>query len=250
MKKLETLATSRKTAVCNPIVLRETERVRLVFLPTLVDNTANPKASVDGEFIYQRKAATGRWLPAQSVALSTLKQGEGFHLKLHAQELRTLLEGLVPLYHFYDQQGVPSGKKTFVQVESTLAELVSTGEKDLAAFVESQPDKAAETLVKLVRWLSTSPGSSEVASRLVALAPEQIPPFTALLGLASIKESLAYWEANQSNTSEEFWQKALADRSHVLSQIFAYPIIMIGSKAYVGGKQITNKSGKKWIFWQ
>src|SRR5882757_750725 len=105
MKTIDTQSTSRSSAGCNPIVLREGEQVRLVFLPTLVDNPTNPKASVDGCFVYQRKARSGRWYPVPTMPLSSIKAGEEFKLTIHAQELRTLLEGLVPLYKLYEQQG-------------------------------------------------------------------------------------------------------------------------------------------------
>jgi hypothetical protein len=96
-KQFETRSTSRSTAA----VLREGAQVRLVFVPALVENLANPKASVDGQFVYQRKARSGRWIPVPAVSLATLKEGDAFKLTLHAQELLTLLEGLVPLYQFY-----------------------------------------------------------------------------------------------------------------------------------------------------
>jgi hypothetical protein len=181
----------------------------------------------------------------RTVALSTLKKGEEFRLRLHAQELRHFVESLVPLYRFYEQEGVPGGSKTFVQVDSSLAKFVSLGEKDLASFVQSKPDDATGLLLRLVKWLATSPGCREAASRIAAMAPEQMPAFTALLGLAAVKSGLTYWRENRSNSSEEFWQQALATRAYVLGQAFAYPIVIIGSKTYVGGKQITMNAGKE-----
>jgi hypothetical protein len=77
------------------------------------------------------------------------------------------------------------------------------------------------------------------------MAPEQMPAFTALLGLAAVKDALRHWKQNQLNSSEEFWQKSLADRAYVLSQVFAYPVVVISTKAYVGGKQITGSGGKE-----
>lgn len=245
MRTIETQSTSRSSAGCNPIVLREGEQVRLVFVPFLVDNPANPKASVDGHFIYQRKAKSGRWIPVPTIPLSSLRAGDEFKLTLHAQELRMLLEGLVPLYKFYEQQGVPSGHKTFVQVDSTLARFVSLGQKDLSALLESQPEDASLMLLKLVKWLATSTGRRQAAERLFSQAPEQMPAFSALLGIAALKEALHYWRQNLTNNSESFWQQSLQSRSYVISQIFAYPVVVIGSKAYVGGKQITRRGGKE-----
>ena len=226
-------------------MLREGEQVRLAFVPFLVDNPANPKASVDGHFIYQRKAKSGRWIPVKTVPLSTIKAGEEFKLTLHAQELLTFLEGLVPLYKFYEQQGIPRGHKTFVQVDQSLAKFVSLGQKDLVALLESQPDDATAMLLRLVKWLASSAGRGQAAEKLVSQAPEQMPAFAVLLGIAAVKDALSYWKQNQNNDSEEFWQQSLEDRSYVLSQVFAYPVVVIGSKAYAGGKQITNRSGKE-----
>lgn len=245
MRTLRTRSISRSAAGCNPIVLREGDQARLVFVPMLVDNPAYPKASVDGHFIYQRKAKSGRWLPVPTVSLATLKSGEGFKLVLHAHELRTLLEGLVPLYRFYEQKGIPRGDKTFVQVDGALAKFVSLGEKDLTALLESNADDATTMFLKLVNWLATSTGRREAAAKLLSLAPERLPAFTTLLGLVAVKDALAYWKKNQENNSEEFWQQSLADRAYVLSQVFAYPVVVIGPKAYVGGKQVSNIGGKE-----
>jgi len=200
---------------------------------------------VDGHFIYQRKAKSGRWIPVATVPLSTLKAGDEFKLTLHAQELLAFLEGLVPLYKFYEQQGVPRGHKTFVQVDQSLAKFVSLGQKDLTTLLESQPDDATAMLLKLVKWLASSSGRRQAAEKLVSQAPEQMPAFAALLGVATLKDALRYWKQNQNNDSEEFWQKSLEERSYVLSQVFAYPIVVFGSKAYAGGKQLTNRGGKE-----
>src|ERR1017187_1952428 len=132
MPRFETTSTSGRTAVCNPIILREGEQVRLVFVPTLVDNTNNPKACVNGCFVYQRKAQSGRWIPIPAIPLTTLKAGDEFKLTLHANELRVLVEGLVPLYKFYDQTGIPRGQKTFVEVDRRFADFVSLRGKDFA----------------------------------------------------------------------------------------------------------------------
>jgi len=245
VKQLETTATSGRTASCNPIVLREGEQVRLVFLPAIVDNRTNPNACVDGQFVYQRKARSGRWNPIPTIPLSSLKAGDEFKLTVHAQELLTLLEGLVPLYRLHRAHGVPRGRRRFVEVDGTMANFIALGEKDLTSIFESQPDHAAQLLLKLVRWLATSAGRREAAEKLASRAPEQMPTFTAVLGLASLKDALLHWNENRNNSSEEFWQQSFAKRSYVLSQVFAYPIVVIAAKAYVGGKQISNKGGKE-----
>jgi len=245
LAQVETRSTSRRSAECSPIILREGEQVRLAFIPMLVDNSSNPKASVDGSFIYQRKAKSGRWLPIRTVALSTLKAGEEFKLTLHADELRVLVEGIARLYKLYGQAGIPGGSKTFVELDESLAKFVNASAKDLAVVFEKDSEATQSLLADLVRWLATTPGRREVAERLTSLLPHQVPSFSALLGLASVKEALAHWKQNQEEPSEEFWQRSLAERSFVLSQVFAYPIVVIAQKAYVGGKQVTRSGGKE-----
>ena len=46
--RIDTLRTSRKTAECAPVVLKQTQTTRLVFLLTIVDNDSNPSACVHG----------------------------------------------------------------------------------------------------------------------------------------------------------------------------------------------------------
>lgn len=59
-----------------------------------------------------------------------------------------------------------------------------------------------------------------------------------------MKAAISKWEQNRNNSSEEFWQSVLSDHAAVLSQVFAYPILLIAEKAYVGGKHLDNKGGK------
>jgi len=241
MKDVNVRSTSRNTAECEPIILRQTDQVRLVFLPTLVDNPTATDACVRGQFVYQRKVKTTEWATAGTVPLSSLKAGEGFKLELHSAELLALLRQLGGLYRIYRQHGIPPGETRFVRMEATLARFLALGESDLRNFLESHSTEAATTLLKLLKWLATSPKST--ALRLAAMPPEELPKLTALLGLMAVKDALSHWEQNETNTSEEFWQDALSKRSYVLSQVFAYPVVVIRPKAYVGGKQVSNTGG-------
>jgi len=91
--------------------------------------------------------------------------------------------------------------------------------------------------------MTRSTQGGEAASRLAALEPEQLPTLNSLLGLAAVKHALTYWQDNHAVAAEDFWQKALSDRAYVLSQVFAYPVVVIREKAYVGGKRVTNTGG-------
>lgn len=243
MTEIETRSTSLKTAECSPVVLRESEQVRLVFVPTLVENAAFPEACVRGHFVYQRKRKKDEWVPVATIPLSSLKTGEGFKLELHSPEVLALVKTLGPLYRLYNQQGIPRGRSTFVRLEAGLSKFLALGEADLTAFLETHSNDAAATLLKLVKWLGTSREGAAATARLAAIVPEQLSGLTAVFGLAAIKDALTYWKQHETDSSEEFWQRALTIRAYVLSQVFAYPVVVIGSKAYVGGKQVSNKGG-------
>ncbi len=241
--EITTRSTSPKTAVSDPIELRRTDRVRLVFVPVLVENSAHPEACVDGYFVYQRKTVSDTWIPIQTVSLSTLRSNDGFKLELHADEVLNLYRGLELRYHIHKQHGVPKGEAKFVRLGASLARFLNLNENDLASFLNSHNEDAAKTLAKLIKWLANSPERSQALSRFAVIAPDQLPGLNAILGLAVIKEALAYWKRHHANNDEEFWQRALAERSFVLGQIFAYPVVIIQGKAYVGGKQISNIHG-------
>ena len=59
-----------------------------------------------------------------------------------------------------------------------------------------------------------------------------------------IQSILDAWAKNREETREEFWQTTLRDNSLILSQLFAFPVVILKGKAYVGGKGIDNAGGK------
>lgn len=240
MKEIETRSTSSTTAVCKPISLRERERVRLVFLPTLVQNNESPDACVRGTFVYQKRGKNDEWLSMTDLSLTSLKAGEGYQLELRSGELLTLMTELVQLYPLYRQEGIPMGSARFVKLDPSLARFLAQGESELRALFESDTNNAAKILLTLLKWLAVSP---EGVSKVSELALSDLPKLTSFLGLASLKGALKYWVANRSNNSEEFWQRTLAERAYVLHQAYAYPIVIIQAKAYVGGKQVSNSGG-------
>ena len=106
-----------------------------------------------------------------------------------------------------------------------------------------EADEKLKLVSALTEWLLSGEGKKAVA-RLNSDAPGQLPALTAVLGLASLRAAHDYWMQHQKNPAEEFWQSSLEARSYVLGQVFAYPVVVIGTKVYVGGKQIDARGGK------
>lgn len=65
----------------------------------------------------------------------------------------------------------------------------------------------------------------------------------ALQGIDKFVRVLAFWDNNKSNHQENVWHNFFIDYSWILSQCFSSPFILFEDKAYVGGKDISNKNG-------
>jgi hypothetical protein len=237
VKKLEITSTSRHSAICTDVVLREGGQVRLIFRPEMVENPSDPAACVRGRFLYQKKGRNERWEDRPATSHATIKKGEEYHLELHAGELRHLLREVAPLYRVFQRTGIPQGRQEFIAVGEQLAQFLELTESELNDFLASNRAHATLTLRRLLRWLSRNPSVAQ------QLADEELPELNVLVGLANLKAVLEIWRHNESNDGEEFWQKTLTKYGFVLSQLFAYPVVVIQGKAYVGGKKLDNKHG-------
>ena len=243
MKIVDIRRTSANTATTDPIVLREGPLSRLVFLPTLVEKHLDAESSVKGAFVYQKKAKKDTWETVDLESLKSIKAGEQFKLELHTDELRKLGDGLRPLYKQMRESGVPRTGIHLVPATGALAEILQLDSGALGAFLSENPDDAVTVLLKLISWVTATKDNGQALSHLAKLSPEELPNVASLLVLASMKAALAKWRENVTNDDEEFWQKLLADHASVLSQMFAYPVMLVQQKAYVGGKALDNTGG-------
>src|SRR3954464_6493040 len=91
-ERISTRSVSRDVVETDPIVLRESDTRRLVFLPTMLDRPDDP---LRGCFVYQRKLAANSWQDIRGESLTSLKSGEGWILELRSAEVSRLLEGLL-----------------------------------------------------------------------------------------------------------------------------------------------------------
>jgi Domain of unknown function (DUF4263) len=238
VEKIEIKSTSKHSATCSDILIRDGDQVRLLFRPEIVDNPTHPVASLRGHFLYRRKGRTEKWTDFDKVAFSSLKKGEGYQLSLSSGELYILLRDLVPLYRFSRREGVPQGRVELLKVDRILSELLPLAEPDLLAFLSAQGSNATQALRVVLQWLSRQADAQELIDD-----GGELPELNSLVGLANLRSVLGSWSANATRADEEFWQDLLARHSYVLSQLFAYPIVLIKGKAYVGGKDLSNTGG-------
>ena len=239
MQPMQIRSTSRRTAECSDIPLRDGPLVRLIFRPQLVDNPNDPDACLKGRFVYQRKGKNEEWLDVDSPSLTSLKRGEHFELEIKSGEMLPLLRQLGALYRYHRAQGIPTGRVELVRIGANLAKLLELSEHELHDFLSGNSADALHTLRRVLGWIAKSPIAAE---RLTEL-DDDLSDVNALLGLANLRVVHRIWEDNADNEAEEFWQGVFSRHAFILSQIFAYPIAIICEKAYVGGKLVDNLHG-------
>lgn len=223
MDKVAIQSTSRRSAVCSDIIVRDGEQVRLVFRPEIVDNEQNPTA----------------WEEFDAKPLSSLKKGEQFQLEIKSGELLRLLQELGALYRLHCVRGVPQGRIELIKIEQQLAKLLQLTEGELNEFLAANTNDAIKTLRRVLAWMS----KSQSAIQQFADEDRQLPELNALLGLTNLRAILNVWRDNAANNNEEFWQTVFHKHAFVLSQLLAYPIVLIQGRAYVGGKRFDNAHG-------
>ncbi|MDB4875120.1 MAG: hypothetical protein JWM41_1566 [Gemmatimonadetes bacterium] len=239
MHPLQVVSTSRSSAICSDIIIRESDTVRLLFRPEIVANPGDPAACLRGTFLYQRKGKSDEWLNSPIDSLAHLKKGEGYKLELPSGELVSLLRELARLYKLAREDGVPQGRQQYVKLERNLAQLLDLGDAELHAFLSTHPTEAVATLRKVLRWLTDTSALGD----FIEADGGQIAAINAALGLAALRTVHAIWRKNTNNESEEFWQRQFSEHTHVFSQLFAYPVVVLREKAYVGGKRLDNQHG-------
>lgn len=243
MKTTTIKSTSPVTALCEDIVLRETGTTRLVFRPTLLENRRDKKASVKGTFIFQRKSTKDEWGDLETIPLSGLKKDEGYKLEIKSGELLQLFNELAGLYEVYEKEGILFGETRFVKASRSVREIAELSDDELTQVVRGQQTMGGAALARLVRWASKTENFSLMLSKLEETELDSLHKLNAAVGISSLKQALKDWSDNRNNSDEEFWQKLLANQAFVLEQLFYFPIVIIKSKAYVGGKSVLNRGG-------
>jgi hypothetical protein len=198
----------------DPIVLRQTDTVRLVFVPMIVDRAESP---VRGYFVWQRKLKADEWEDITGESLNRLKAGEGFKLELRSGEVGFLLEGILARKKIYEEHGIVFGERDYF------------ADKDLP---------------EVVRKILEEP-DSELAKALQALDPAQLLSLGRSVDLSKLDSLLEEWDAREEayKDDEDFWQDLLKRNAWVFSQLTGSPVVLLGEKAYVGGKDISNMGG-------
>jgi hypothetical protein len=241
---LRTHSTSRKTAVCANIVLRQTETTRLIFRPELIENPHDSRYCVKGRFIFQKKKGAADWYDYKRLNISHMKDAEWFKLELHSRELFKLISQLDAYYQIFTKYGIRSGDTEFIITSKTVGSTINQllADKDYVGKLVKQG--SADLLLEVLKWMSEIGDARIVIEKLKQLNVSTLQRLNTILGLNTLNKVLGIWESNMHNGNESFWQKMLAEYSWIIGQVFAVPVIIFNEQAYVGGKALDFKGGK------
>lgn len=236
-------STSLSSAVTDDIIIRQTAITRLVFRPILVVNEHEPEASVKGAFVFQRKSKSKNWEDVDVPPLTSLKKDQAVKLELKSGELHRFHGELSSLYALYKVEGIPRGEAKFIKANAIVLALLGMTDEELSAVIGGHQTIGAQALSRLITWATQAENFSLLFERLQQLGQKDLVHLNSALGVASMKRALKVWYDNRQNPDEEFWQRILAEQAFVLEQVFQVPIVIVKSKAYVGGKSVLNTGG-------
>ena len=247
MPKAKITTTSADSAIVEPFELRAGGTTRLVFKPQIVNNKVDHSKPVKGELLWQRRGGSQKdeeWEDESHFKLSAMTAGTGVTIELRTDELYLLTQIVRGLYGVFWKKGnrLPRNGEEF-----ELADYAKTA-KTLDSFgnaAELLQVAGEDEFVSLVQLLAKQENASQVISALAGLKFSDLSEINALAGIGLLKKALDVWNTHSSDADEEYWQTTLSEFSFVLSQVFSTPVVVIGEKAHVGGKNVNNTGGKQ-----
>ncbi|EKO34190.1 Shedu immune nuclease family protein [Leptospira santarosai] len=95
----------------------------------------------------------------------------------------------------------------------------------------------------VIDWIIDNEKDPELIRNLSKLTRENLNKINTFSGIATLRNCLQKWTENIDNPTEDFWQNEFKENSSVISQLFTSTLVIIKSKAYIGGKNIENEGG-------
>jgi len=246
---IKTTSTSLKSSVAGDILLEEillhtNEKFRLIFRPEIINNQQDQDACVRGSFLYQRKKDNDRWEDYKTFDATRLKAGEWIKLEIKSGALKKLMDELHKHKAIYQKYGLQLGAREYVFTSEDMGSLIQQLEQNKESLQEFLKKGGERILPGFIKWMSESEDPKVVMEKMNMVKADDLAKLQSMIGIARVKKLLNTWEANKTNSNEEFWQKTLKENSWVISQLFATPMVIIEEKAFVGGKGIENNGGR------
>ena len=247
---IELRSTSFSTADASPIVLCQSDLIRLKFIPQMVENEKDSVKAISGKLIYEKKKKADILFPSETeegdkLSRRSIKTGDWMEISLNTSETYNLFQGLKQLYGLAETIGsIPMGTATYTRDDRRYRDFLSILQNDPDAAKMIGSPKNYE-LVKILLQLITSSDSLEsLKNNLSSLNENSIKNLSESINTEQLIRAKQIIFDNLNNDNEEFWQSnILAKHQWILGQIFSAPCTIYQEKAYVGGKGISNTGG-------
>lgn len=248
---VDVVSTSATTADASPIVLAQTDMLRLKFLPTLVDNGKEPEKSVSGKLLYEKKRKGDVCFPTdcqdstEKISRGSVKVCDWMEFQMSTSETYALFEGLQCLYALHDDiEKIPYGTATYARVDGAFRQFLSIIQNDPAAARMIGNEENYDLVKTLLRLITQTSSLESLKKSLSELQDDNLQHLTTSLNIEKLHRVAMLMKDNLDNNSEEFWQTTVfKENQWVLAQLFACPCTIFADKAYVGGKNINNGCG-------
>lgn len=247
MTKAKITQTGPDSAAVEPIVLRPGDLTRMVFKPQIVNNKQDENKPVKGHVLWQKRGKSDvgeEWADEAHTKLSHMTAGSGIKLELSTDELYLLTQAVRGLYGVYWKHGkrLPKTGEEFDLAEYAQAAKALDTLDAAAQLIESA---GQDGFVTLLRAVASQKNTLKVIEGLSKLDMADLTEINALAGVGVLRKALAEWTTNRDKPDESFWQETLTKYSFVFSQVFSAPVVVFGSKVYVGGKSVQGDGGKE-----
>lgn len=224
--EFDTRSTSRDSADCTDVCLKETQTTRLVARLRVVSKGPFGERHPQLLLVHQRKAKSGEFQDLSAESLSKLKAGEGVRISLRSSETERLLSAIHAAKELSEDSQIFRGKHKWIRVPT--------------GHLQGGDDADFKQLVRVVLDAT----QSQPANRLVELLERRsMIEFGWAMRVAELKSAISEMEDLLSSGAEEEWQKFLEENSSILEQVFSWPVSVIQNRAYVGGKSVSNSGG-------
>lgn len=231
MDNYTTKSTSLNSArIVEPVVIEETGTTRKVLVVDLNDAKRDKGETVGITIVHQRRKRKDEWEDIKSIALSSLKGGEGVKLKLDSSTTKKLYEELAKFYALVEKEGIQFGTKEFTV--SKADEIISVS-KDRKIIIE--------------RLLSEN-FAEEVWEELVSSDPDLATNLSFARVHADRSKALETFKQNLdiNNSDESFWQDFFMKNDWIFGYGLNYQFLnIINGQPNYGGTNFTGKGAQK-----
>ena len=100
-----------------------------------------------------------------------------------------------------------------------------------------------DSAIDLLKWFAQEDNLEPLLAKLKEMGIDDLNKIISIVGVVNLRKILKLWDDQKQNSAEDYWQDIFKSNPWVISQVFAYPVVIITDKAYVGGKAVDNTGG-------